>query len=192
MWQGTSPTSIQIQATEVRLEPNQLSIGEWRATRGAYPSISGASFTISGQGGGALTGWANLSLPVPLTMLHNTSSAHAMVSFLGEATHAAWVEAHANSSRPQGGNQGGDQGGAEEGHCTDTAATPYYSLQNDPLPQTRQQSLQVKLILSVLSALFMLVPFCYIPASAAVFVIKARHVSPLVPLHTVTPRCAIP
>ena len=34
--------------------------------------------------------------------------------------------------------------------------------------------LQVKLVLAVLTALFVLIPFCYIPASAAVFVVKVR------------------
>ena len=33
---------------------------------------------------------------------------------------------------------------------------------------------QVKLVLAVLTALFVLIPFCYIPASAAVFVVKER------------------
>jgi ATP-binding cassette subfamily A (ABC1) protein 3 len=45
---------------------------------------------------------------------------------------------------------------------------------NHPLPLTEREELRVKLVLAVLSALFVLIPFCYIPASAAVFVVKER------------------
>ena len=46
-----------------------------------------------------------------------------------------------------------------------------YSVYNAPLPLTRRQSLDVKLILALLCSIFLLIPFCYIPASAAVFVV---------------------
>ena len=47
--------------------------------------------------------------------------------------------------------------------------TPRHPVTPYPPPPT-----QVKLVLAVLTALFVLIPFCYIPASAAVFVVKER------------------
>ena len=107
--------------------------------------------------------WLNLSMPVPLTLLHNSSSNHAFAAFLGEATIAAWDEAHALRA-----------GGTPPTNTTGGAAPYSYAVYNAPLPLTRRQSLDVKLILALLSSIFLLIPFCYIPAAAAVFVVRER------------------
>jgi hypothetical protein len=44
---------------------------------------------------------------------------------------------------------------------------------NHPLPLTEGENLQVQTVLSVFTALFLLIPLCYIPAAFAVFVVKS-------------------
>lgn len=51
-----------------------------------------------------------------------------------------------------------------------------YFVKNHPLPITAQQSLEIQVILSVFTSLFMLVPLCYIPAAFVTFVVKERAV----------------
>lgn len=45
---------------------------------------------------------------------------------------------------------------------------------NHPLPLTTRQSLEIKVMLSVLAGLFILIPYCYIPASFIVFIVRER------------------
>jgi len=45
---------------------------------------------------------------------------------------------------------------------------------NHPLPLSEQQDIEIKVILSMLSSLFILVPYCYIPAAFVVFLVKER------------------
>ena len=104
---------------------------------------------------------SKLSLPWPLTVLHNTSSWHSLPAFAAEVTAAFWREAHAEPPPARAAAE---------------AATASYSVFNHPLPLTPMQELTVRLILAVLSALFVLIPFCYVPAAAAVFVVKERAV----------------
>ena len=98
-------------------------------------------------------------------MLHNSSSPHAIGTFLGEASAAAWREAHAQRN--------GTGGWAVVGTPVDELPARY-AVYNAPLPLTRRESLDVKLVLAVLASIFLLIPFCYIPASAAVFVVGAH------------------
>jgi len=114
--------------------------------------------------------WLNLTAPVPLTLLHNTSSPHAIAAFLGEASSAAWREAHAAVNTTAA-------AAAPGAAPAEPPAVPHgasYAVYNAPLPLTRRQSLDVKLILALLSSIFLLIPFCYIPAAAAVFVVRER------------------
>ncbi|KAL1523856.1 hypothetical protein AB1Y20_018777 [Prymnesium parvum] len=103
------------------------------------------------------TATINVSVPIPLNLLHNSSSWHALPAFMAEVTAAQWNEAHLlpNTTREE---------------------EVSYALYNHPLPLTAQQELRVKLALALLSALFVLIPFCYIPASAAVFIVRERAV----------------
>ena len=45
---------------------------------------------------------------------------------------------------------------------------------NHPLPLTSDQTLEGKVILSILTSMFLLIPFCLIPGSFAVFIVKER------------------
>ena len=49
-----------------------------------------------------------------------------------------------------------------------------YLAKNHPLPLTARQSLQNRIILSLLASLFILVPLCYIPASFITFIVRER------------------
>ena len=49
-----------------------------------------------------------------------------------------------------------------------------YVAKNHPLPLTARQSLQNRILLSLLASLFILVPLCYIPASFITFVVRER------------------
>lgn len=107
--------------------------------------------------------------------MHNTSSQHALPAFLGEVSKARWRLAHGSQppvpTTPAPSSKSQDEASASvEGEASG------YAVYNHPLPLTSEQELRVKLILAVLSALFVLIPCCYIPASAAVFVVKERAV----------------
>lgn len=101
----------------------------------------------------------NLSVPIRLNVLHNTSSWHALPAFIAELSAARWHALHARSN------------GSSRDNRTEEVL---YAVYNHPLPLTAQQEMRVKLALSLLSALFILIPFCYIPATAAVFVVRVN------------------
>jgi hypothetical protein len=155
---------IVVRAAQARLEAGSLLMRDVVLTAGGVASES-ASFTY--VVGGATDHEAerahNVTLGVPFTLMHNTSSPHALAAFLGELTKARWRQVHGISSP------------AEAAHHNDEQQ-PGYAVYNHPLPLTARQELRVKLVLGVLSALFVLIPCCYIPASAAVFVVKERAV----------------
>ena len=102
--------------------------------------------------------------------MHNSSSNHALAAFIGEASAAAWRAVW--GAAPAGSDDDGEAvmgGGGGSARGT-------YEVWNHPLPLTARQELEIKLILSLFAALFVLVPFCYIPAASAVFVVKERAV----------------
>ena len=82
------------------------------------------------------------------TIMHNTSSPHAAGAFNGELLSAAFSKCFNADAR--------------------------YLPKNHPLPVTKRQALEIKLILSFLASIFVLVPFCYIPASFVSFLVKER------------------
>merc|ERR1712125_154959 len=45
---------------------------------------------------------------------------------------------------------------------------------NHPLPLTSQQSIEIRTMLSLFASLFLLIPYCYIPAAFCVFLVKER------------------
>lgn len=83
------------------------------------------------------------------SVLHNTTSPHAVAVF-----NQAYAE-HLYSL------------------CSERPRSRLVSV-NDPLPLTTQQSIEIRTILSVLAALFLLIPYCYIPGAFVVFVVKER------------------
>ena len=58
--------------------------------------------------------------------------------------------------------------------CSASPTTARLASVNHPLPLTDQQSIEIKTILSVLASLFLLIPYCYIPAAFTVFLVKER------------------
>eukprot|EP00937_MAST-01D_sp_MAST-1D-sp2_P000712 g712.t1 len=85
----------------------------------------------------------------PLTILHNSSAPHALPAFIGEMTRAQF-------------------------RALTGQKDAQYVTRNEPLPLSVRQQARVDLILSVVASLLLLIPFCYIPASFAVFIVKER------------------
>jgi len=56
------------------------------------------------------------------------------------------------------------------GSCGDESRL--VSTVNHPLPLTTQQTIEVKVILSVLAGMFVLIPFCYVPGAFVVVLVK--------------------
>jgi len=133
----------------------EIAVGDVHTGRGNY------EYTISDDTAIPAERPHNVSMSWPLTILHNTSSWHALPSYLAEVTAARWRQIHGAPPPPTAGS---------------SPAEESYAVYNHPLPLTGTQELTIKLILATLAALFVLIPFCYIPASAAVFVVKERAV----------------
>jgi hypothetical protein len=83
------------------------------------------------------------------SILHNSSSPHAVAAFNQAYTDYLYAT------------------------CTGNARARLVSV-NEPLPLTTQQSIEVQTILSILAALFLLIPYCYIPGAFIVFLVKER------------------
>jgi len=96
-----------------------------------------------------------------LTLLHNTTFFHSLPVLVAEVAQARW---NANRWRAQGGTFKGD------------VSQVSYQLHNHPLPMTGIQSLKTQTYLTLFAALFMLIPFCYLPASFVLFVVRERSV----------------
>lgn len=95
----------------------------------------------------------------PLTVMHNTTFFHSLPVMLTEVAKARW---NANRWR-------------QAAEPTDKSRVTYH-LHNHPLPLTSNESLRTRTYLSLFAALFILIPFCYLPASFVLFVVKERSV----------------
>jgi hypothetical protein len=95
-----------------------------------------------------------------LTVMHNTTFFHCLPVLLAEVAQARW-----NANRWRFGN-------ASEAPTSQVV----YQLHNHPLPLTTTDSLRTKTYLTLFAALFILIPFCYLPASFVLFVVKERSV----------------
>eukprot|EP00520_Triparma_pacifica_P008709 CAMPEP_0118657482 /NCGR_PEP_ID=MMETSP0785-20121206/14045_1 /TAXON_ID=91992 /ORGANISM="Bolidomonas pacifica, Strain CCMP 1866" /LENGTH=2195 /DNA_ID=CAMNT_0006550409 /DNA_START=65 /DNA_END=6648 /DNA_ORIENTATION=+ len=82
------------------------------------------------------------------SIIHNASSYHAVPSFAQSLYESIY-------------NQ-----------CLETPAK--FSVINHPLPLTVTQALEIKTVLSLFASLFILIPYCYIPAAFVVFVVRER------------------
>ncbi len=92
------------------------------------------------------------------TIFHNSSSPHAFAIFGAELNSAAQRQCI---------NKTIDSNNI-------VAANLKYLSKNHPLPITYQQSLEIKLVLSILTSLFLIVPLCYIPASFITILVKEK------------------
>jgi ABC-type multidrug transport system ATPase subunit len=91
-----------------------------------------------------------LQVQTRASILHNASSPHAVAAF-----NQAFASYLYQSS------------------CS-TSNTSRLASVNEPLPMTQQQSIEVQTILSILAAIFLLIPFGYIPGAFIVFLVKER------------------
>ena len=82
------------------------------------------------------------------SIIHNASSYHAVPSFTQSLFESIY-------------NQ-----------CLGTPAQ--FSVTNHPLPLTVTQALEIKTVLSLFASLFILIPYCYIPAAFVVFVVREK------------------
>jgi ABC-type lipoprotein export system ATPase subunit len=90
-------------------------------------------------------------IPSAYTVMHNSTSPHGIAAFHGELTATAFRT------------------------CSPAASTaPEYLIKNHPLPITVRQEIEIKVVLALLTSLFILVPLCYIPASFVSFLVKER------------------
>lgn len=87
----------------------------------------------------------------PVTLLFNTTSDHALPSLIQDLMQARL-----------------------QTNLNDSSAT--LRIANHPLPLTKSEALELQTVLTVLAALFVLIPFCYLGASYAVFVVRERMV----------------
>jgi len=92
----------------------------------------------------------NVNVNASVSVLHNSSSPHAIAAF-----NQAYMEYLYKN-------------------CSSSPASARLVSINHPLPLTAQQSLEIKVILSVLTSLFLLIPYCYIPAAFIIFIVKER------------------
>ena len=88
-------------------------------------------------------------IPSRSSILHNSTSPHAVAAF-----NQAYME-------------------YVYGQCTSNSSARLVSI-NEPLPITTQQSIEVRTILSIVTALFLLIPYCYIPGAFITFLVKER------------------
>lgn len=95
--------------------------------------------------------------PSMLTVMHNSSSAHATGIFDGELMRSLFDEC-SKSKRSS----------------DDNVESVEYSAQNHPLPLTAQQSITIQVILSIFASLLMLIPLCYLPSSFVTFIVRER------------------
>jgi len=96
-----------------------------------------------------------------LTIMHNSSYYHAFPVLMAEIAQARW-----NANR----------WAANPTMEANKMSRVVYRLRNHPLPATSGQSLRTRTYLMLFAALFMLIPFCWVPASFVLFVVKERSV----------------
>jgi hypothetical protein len=54
------------------------------------------------------------------------------------------------------------------------APTTRFVARNHPLPLTERESIRIRTFLTLFAALFILIPFCFLPANFVIFVVKER------------------
>eukprot|EP00959_Pyramimonas_sp_CCMP1952_P258842 5411351-Pyramimonas_sp.AAC.1 len=96
-------------------------------------------------------GTSHAAVPT-LTILHNTSGYHVIPAYLAELRRA---RARAALGLPN--------------------EAAILTARSHPLPLTAHQNLQIQTVLTVLAAVFVLVPFCYLAATFAIFTVAERE-----------------
>ena len=103
----------------------------------------------------------DVAVPSPLTFLHNASFIHALPVLAAELQQARYAANRYWHGR-----------GRNE--STGQTAGVKYVVRNFPLPATSRDTLRMQTYLTLFAALFVMIPFCYLPASFVLFVVKER------------------
>eukprot|EP00850_Spirogloea_muscicola_P018780 SM000176S03111 [mRNA] locus=s176:35560:47252:+ [translate_table: standard] len=126
---------------------NKTQLNETRARARMWAE----SVTAAIQASPMLQTETGMGLTAALTVLHNTSSDHSFPAIIQELAQADLRVALANGSAS-------------------------LAVSNHPLPLTKSEATMIQTVLAALAALFILIPFCYLSATFAVFLVKERAV----------------
>ena len=102
-----------------------------------------------------------VAIPTPLTLLHNATYIHALPVLATELQAARFA-----ANRYMNGLRG----------WNDTDHGVVYRVRNHPFPLTARENILIQTYLTLFAALFVMVPFCYLPASFVLFVVRERTV----------------
>merc|ERR1711966_299293 len=80
--------------------------------------------------------------------MHNATSAHSLPSYMAQAADARSKAVYGPSA--------------------------YFIVRTHPLPLSAYQSAVIGALLALFASLFLLVPFCYLPASYSMYIVKER------------------
>jgi ABC-type multidrug transport system ATPase subunit len=98
----------------------------------------------------------------PITIMHNSSSPHAIAAFDGEVMSSLFSKCSAE----------GVYSSYDTASWMSSSAT--YESKNHPLPLTDQRMLRIQVILSIFAAILILIPLCYLPAAFVTFIVRER------------------
>jgi len=151
------PDSIQIQTSNIALQLPSLNLNIYNVAllvdENLPVMLPLLSFNLLDMPFDSLGEMIPEDFVVPIearaSILHNSSSPHAVAAFS-----QAYME-------------------YVYGQCKASNNARLKSI-NRPLPVTSQQSIEIKTILSIVAALFLLIPYCYIPGAFAVFTVKEK------------------
>ena len=102
-----------------------------------------------------------VAIPTPLTLLHNGSYIHALPVLATELQRARFA-----ANRYMNGLRG----------WNDSNHGVVYRVRIHPYPLTARENILIQTYLTLFAALFVMVPFCYLPASFVLFVVRERTV----------------
>ena len=103
----------------------------------------------------------DVALQVPLTLVHNASYIHALPVLSAELQQARFAANRYMHGRPG---------------WNDSSRAVVYLVRNHPFPLTARENIRIQTYLTLFAALFVMVPFCYLPASFVLFVVRERAV----------------
>lgn len=112
----------------------------------------------------------------PYTIMHNSSSPHAIAMYRGQLIEAAYRQCSIDSDSVFNGSStttNSLRGRRKLTHFKFPPA-PMYLAKNHPLPVTARQSLEIQVILALFASIFILVPLCYVPAIFCNFIVLER------------------
>jgi len=102
-----------------------------------------------------------LDIPSSLVIMHNSTQRHIIPILSAEYTAARLRVALANLTASS---------------SSSSSRGAYYRVRNTPLPLTVMGELRIQTFLTMFMALFVLIPFSYLPATFSIFVVKERFI----------------